>query len=165
MPDETQRLLIEQACRRTLILAAAAADAGNAAALAALFTAEAQLLRPGAPPILGQAAIEAAYAERPAQRLTRHLLTNILVEVESPDLARATSSVLLWSGNRDDPPGPYGRPADARQVVGEFHDLLVPTSAGWRIHQRHARFILHAGHALPPMLNPDPPAPSSAPTH
>jgi uncharacterized protein (TIGR02246 family) len=145
MSDDTQQLLIEQACRRTLVRAAAAADAGDAAALAELFTSDAQLQRPGASPLHGRAAIEAAYAQRPAQRLTRHLLTNMQVEIQTPDLARATSLVLLWSGNRDDPPGPHGRPADARQVVGEFHDLLQRTPEGWRIRQRLAHFILHAG--------------------
>ncbi|MDD0837740.1 nuclear transport factor 2 family protein [Curvibacter sp. HBC61] len=148
--DAWHPLLIEQACRRTLFQAAAAVDAGDAQALAAWFTVDAQLQRPGAAPLIGRAAIEAAYASRPAHRLTRHLLTNVLIEPEGSDFAHAISTVLLWRGNLDDAAGPEGRPAEARQLLGEFNDLLVPTPDGWRIHRRHAHFILHSPEAPPP---------------
>lgn len=142
---DIQTLLIEHDCRQLLLRAAAAADASDAPALAALFSPDATLVRPGRPPIHGRSAIQASYAQRPAERLTRHLLTNILVEVTGPDRARATSAVLLWSGHRDDPPGPHGRPADAQQVLGQFDDLLLRTPEGWRIHERHASFIFCTG--------------------
>lgn len=143
--DALQRLLITDACRETVLRAAAAADAGDAAVLAALFTPDAVLQRPNAEPIQGRDAIRESYAKRPPQRLTRHLVTQTLVDIEGPDQARATSAVLLWSGNLDDDSGPQGRPADARQVVGEFHDLLLCTAEGWRIHQRRATFVLYLG--------------------
>jgi ketosteroid isomerase-like protein len=143
--DGLQRLLIVEACRDTVLRAAAAADANDVAALVLLFTADAVLQRPNAEPVRGREAIRESYARRPPERLTRHLVTQTLVDIDSADQARASSSVLLWSGNGKDDSGPYGRPADARQVIGEFHDLMLRTADGWRIQQRRASFILFLG--------------------
>src|SRR4051794_7574812 len=100
--DALQRLLIVEACRDLVLRAAAQADAGDAAALAALFTEGAVLARPNAEPLQGRAAIRASYAQRPAERITRHLVTNTVVVVESPGASRALSSVLLWAGSSAD---------------------------------------------------------------
>lgn len=141
--DELNRLVIEAACREIVLRAAAAADAGDASTLAALFAADGLLERPNAVPQRGREAIRQAYASRPSGRLTRHLVTNTLVDIIAPGGARATSLVLLRSGNANDSPGPHGRAADARQIVGEFQDVLVATGEGWRIARRTAKFVLH----------------------
>ena len=138
------RLLIESACRDLVARAAAFTDAPDAARFAALFTADARLLRPNGDVLDGPAAIEAAYRARPAERITRHLVAHSVVEIESPTAARATSCILLWSGSQGDAAGPFGRPAAARQVVGEFDDRFALAPDGWRIARREARFILHA---------------------
>jgi hypothetical protein len=46
-------------------------------------------------PLRGPDAIRDAYAGRPADRISRHLVTGTLVEVLSADEARATSLVLV----------------------------------------------------------------------
>jgi hypothetical protein len=140
-----QLLLIEQACRELVLRAAALADAAQPAALAALFTEGGSLVRPGAEPLVGRAAIERSYAQRAPERITRHLVTNTLVEVVSDVQACATSTVLLWSGSTDDAAGPQGRPANPRQVVGAFADRFALTPEGWRIERRDASFVLHSG--------------------
>jgi hypothetical protein len=137
-----ERLLAEQACRDLVVQAAAFTDGQDHAAFAALFAEEGVLVRPGAQPLHGRAAIVASYASRPSGRLTRHLISNSLVTLESATQARATSAVLLWSGAMSDAAGPFGRPAHARQVVGEFDDRFVHTPQGWRIARREARFLL-----------------------
>jgi hypothetical protein len=54
------------------------------------------------------------------------------------------SSVLLWTAVPDSAPGPFGRRAQSRQVVGEFEDTLRLCPDGvWRIAYRQARFLLH----------------------
>lgn len=136
---------IEQACRELVLRAARCADAGDAAGLAQLFAPDGILVRPHAAPLQGRASIEAAYAQRPAGRLTRHLVTNTLVETESPASARALSYVLLWTGSSADLDTPHGRPAHARQLVGEFDDRFALGAEGWRIQRRDARFVLHSG--------------------
>lgn len=145
MTDATQSLEIETACRNLVLRAARCADTGDAAGLARLFAPDGILVRPNTPPLQGRDTIEAAYAQRPADRLTRHLVMNTLVEVESPGRARALSYVLLWTGSSAEPDGPHGRPAHARQLVGEFDDRFAHSPEGWHILRRDARFVLHSG--------------------
>jgi uncharacterized protein (TIGR02246 family) len=138
------RVLIVQACQEVVLRAAACVDAGDATALAALFTEDAVLVRPGAEPLVGRTAIHATYAQRPAERITRHLVSNMLVDIESPKQARVRSCVLLWTGSKSDAEGPNGRVAHARQLVGEFDDQLQQDAQGaWLIRHRDARFVLH----------------------
>jgi ketosteroid isomerase-like protein len=142
--DDPTRLLIQLACRDTVDRAAHLADLPDPAGLAALFTADAVLQRPSGDTLVGRAAIQAAYAARPAQRLTRHLVAGTVVDLLPSGEARALSSVLLCSGSLDDTPGPQGRPMRGPPVVGEFDDLLRREADGrWRIAHRTARFLLH----------------------
>ena len=142
------RLLAESACRALVLAAADAVDRQDHAAFVALFTPDGVLVRPDGTLLQGHDAIHAAYAARPADRLTRHLICNHSVQI-GPDGTAATSrcTVLLWSGKRSDPETPKGRPADGLQQVGEIDDELVMTTEGWRIARRDARFVLHTGHA------------------
>jgi ketosteroid isomerase-like protein len=135
-------LLAAHRCRTLVLRAATCADAGDADGLAALFTADAELVRPGGRPIRGREAIAAAYRERPADRLTVHLVCGTLFEACSGDRASATSRVLLWSADGRGEAGPFGRAAAPRQVVGRFRDTFVHTDEGWRIARRHASFEL-----------------------
>ena len=140
--DALQRLLIEHECRGLVLRAAECADQHRPADLAALFTADGRLQRPNAQPLIGREAIAAAYAQRPADRISRHMVTNCRVDVASADEARATTVVLLWFGSTNDAPGAKGRPAQGEQVVGEFADRFVATPEGWRIADRVASFLL-----------------------
>jgi len=142
--DELERLLAERACTRLVLLAAAHVDRGEPAALAALFTPDAVLVRPGGTALHGREAIQAAYEQRPAERITRHLVSNTLVDLVSDSEARAQSQVLLWTGSTTDAAGPRGRPASGGPVVGAFDDRFVKTPEGWRIAHRTASFVLHA---------------------
>jgi uncharacterized protein (TIGR02246 family) len=95
--DALQRLLIQDACRELVLRAVECTDAHDAAGLAALFTPDGVLSRPGGQALVGRAAIEAAYAQRPRERITRHLVTNTRVVVESGSAATGRSLVLLWA--------------------------------------------------------------------
>lgn len=133
------------ACREVVERSVRHVDAGDADAFAALFAEDAALLRPGGAALQGREAIRRSYAARPADRITRHLVANTVVDIRADGLARACSYVLLWSGSADAPDGAFGRPAHARQIVGEFDDLLRRQADGaWRIQRREARFVLHA---------------------
>lgn len=142
--DALHSMLIKEACRELVLRCAACADAGDALGLAALFAADATLVRPDGTVLQGRPAIEAAYRARPADRLTRHFVTNSVIDIEPPDTAWVRSNVLLWSGSKIDHEGPQGRPAHPRQVVGAFDDRCLLTPEGWRIAQRHASFVLHS---------------------
>lgn len=138
-----ERLLIEQACRDLVQQAAARTDGQDHEGFAALFTADALLQRPGGAALQGREAIVAAYRERPANRMTRHLLCGTLFGDCGPEAAAATTQVLLWSGDADDAPGPFGR-WSPRQVLGQFEDRFVRTPEGWRIARRVASFTLYS---------------------
>ena len=138
-----ERLLAEQDCRNLVYRAAAHADQGEPSALAELFTDDAVLVRPGAQPLTGRDAIRAAYAQRAAERITRHLVAQTLIAFPAPDLAQGLSLVQLWIGSTA-APGPYGFCAPV-QRVGEIEDCFALTPLGWRIARREARFVLHDG--------------------
>lgn len=138
-----EQLLAEQDCRDLVYRAAAHADNGDATALAELFTEDAVLVRPGAQPLTGREAIRAAYAQRPADRITRHIVGQTLIEFPSPGVAHGLSLAQIWIGSKDDH-GPLGCRAHT-QRVGEFEDRFALTPLGWRIARRDARFVLHNG--------------------
>lgn len=141
--DERERLDIEAACRRLVLLAADHTDAARPDALAALFAADAVLVRPNAAPLHGPAAIRDAYAQRAPDRISRHLVTGTVFDEVDADTAHGRSLVIVWFGSSGDPAGARGRPA-REQAVGEFDDRFVRTAEGWRIARREARFVLHA---------------------
>lgn len=143
MNNAIEQLLTRQACQDLVLHAAALADAGDAQALARLFAEDAVLQRPSGEPLQGRAAIGAAYAQRPPGRITRHLVTNTLFDFSDDSRPGALSQVLLWSCDAAAEAGPHGRPAHARQLVGEFEDQFVRAPDGrWRIQRRTARFVM-----------------------
>lgn len=58
---------------------------------------------------------------------TSHHLSNIQVEFESPDAARAVSYVIAWHERPD---------GSTATVLGQYHDRLRRTEEGWRIAER-----------------------------
>lgn len=126
------RRAIETACTRLINLYANLNDAANWAAVAALYAPDGVMTRPTAPdaPIIGQAAILAAFEARP-RRTTRHICANIVIEVESATTARGESAMLLFTGA----PAP---------LVGSFYDRFVLTSAGWRFAERRGTLLFNS---------------------
>ncbi|RYE00714.1 MAG: nuclear transport factor 2 family protein, partial [Sphingomonadales bacterium] len=56
-------------------------------------------------------------------RTTRHICSNVVIDVLAPDRARGESAMLLFTGE--------GAPK-----VGSFHDRFVRTPGGWRFAER-----------------------------
>lgn len=142
MMTPIDRLLAEQACRDLVQHAAARTDAQDHDGFVALFTADAVLVRPAGAALNGREAILSSYRERPANRITRHLLCGTLFSDCSAEAASAVTQVLLWSGDANDAPGAFGRPSP-RQVLGTFEDRFAKTPDGWRIAHRVASFVLY----------------------
>ncbi|WP_245647559.1 nuclear transport factor 2 family protein [Novosphingobium lentum] len=122
--SEDERRAIEQDCARLIALYANLNDEGRWEEVAALYAEDGTMTRPTAPdaPVVGRAAILAAFRSRPP-RTTRHVCSNVVIDVEGPDAARGTSAMLLFTG------------ADA-PLVGSFHDRFVRTAGGWKIAER-----------------------------
>lgn len=132
-PD--QRRAIEWDCARLINLYANLNDSGRWEEVAALYADDGAMARPAAPDqlIRGRETILESFLARPA-RYARHVVANIVVEVENADAARAESRILLFTakaGAGDGLPELSGLP-----LVGEYRDRLVRTADGWRFAER-----------------------------
>lgn len=132
---------IERACARLISEYAYLNDQRRYEELAALFTPDAQLFRPSAPDqaIVGIDAILAAFRKRPADVMTFHVCTDIIVTVDDASSAHGQSRILLLSAKR---PGQEGlKPAAAdTPVPGVFHDKFRLTESGWKFAERRGSF-------------------------
>lgn len=123
LSDDARRA-VEWECTRLVNLYANLNDAARWQEVAALYAEDGLMTRPNAPdvPVVGRAAILAAFTAR-APRATRHICSNIVIEVERADAARGSSAMLLFTGG----PAP---------LVGGFEDRFVLTGDGWRFAER-----------------------------
>jgi hypothetical protein len=141
---EEEIISIERVCQRLVVDFAYFSDRREYESLAALFAEEGSLTRPTGDPLVGRAAILKSYQSRPGGRITRHICTNIRINVESRGTARGLTYAVVYSANAGDAPeAHFGIKADARRLVGEFEDEFVLTPAGWRFGSRQARFVMH----------------------
>jgi hypothetical protein len=127
--EAIEALLIERACERLIVDSARCNDERQWAALAGLYTSAGVVVRPSGQRLEGREAIEAAYAAGPPDRVTRHLCTNLRVDVDGPDDAHGTTAVLIV--------------ADGSYRVGEFADRFERTQEGWKIAERRASLFVN----------------------
>ena len=133
MTDEERRA-IEADCERLIKRYVNLNDAQDWPAVAALYTENAVFRRPsGGDAIVGREAILVSLLARPP-RVQRHVIANVVVDVEDEDHARAFSVIVLYQGD----PLPEGLPAMSASspLVGTFADQLVRTRDGWRFAER-----------------------------
>jgi hypothetical protein len=130
------RIAAERECERLTYRYCEAVDFGHASRLADVF-AEEGIFDNGDLRLVGREQIRRVFTEREQVRelRTRHVCTNIHVEVTEP--AAATGVVYLALYRRRGPedssvPVPETSPA----VVGSYHDAYVRTGEGWRIAAR-----------------------------
>jgi len=131
---EDERRAIEADCERLIKHYVNLNDAQDWPAVAALYTEDAVFRRPsGGEAIVGREAILASFLARPP-RVQRHVIANVVVDVEDADHARSFCAILLYQGDR----APEGLPAMSANspLVGTFTDRLVRTHEGWRFAER-----------------------------
>lgn len=123
-PDEDGRRAAEHDCARLIALYANLNDEARWDEVAALYAEDGVMFRPTAPDVAvaGRDAILAAFKARPPRK-TRHVCSNVVIDVESATTARGTSAMLLFTGE--------GAP-----LVGSFHDRFRLTEDGWRFAER-----------------------------
>ena len=135
MTDDERRA-IEADCERLIKRYVNLNDAQDWPAVAALYTEDARFARPSRPGVFveGREAILASFLARPA-RAQRHLIANVVVEVEDETHARAFSVIVLYQG---EPAAEGELPALSAHspLVGTFTDKLVRTGDGWRFAER-----------------------------
>jgi hypothetical protein len=111
--------------------------------LAELFSEDGAFARPTAPEdfIVGRANILASFISRPSGKLTRHLISNTVIEVQDASHASAISYVTQYSANPDNP-AKFGLKANPVQLVGEYYDDFLRTAEGWKIARRSGRVAI-----------------------
>ncbi|MFI1769812.1 nuclear transport factor 2 family protein [Streptomyces sp. NPDC020800] len=91
-PDPVERLLAERACERLIVELVRRLDLGEPSTVSDLFTPDGVWEWPyDQRRIEGREALREYFGSRPVDRLSRRMCTNILVTVDSPDTARATT--------------------------------------------------------------------------
>lgn len=137
--NNTERHAIERECSRLITRYAFLNDEREYDALVQLFTEDAVLYRPSAPDqaIAGRPAILEAFRKRPAETVTFHVCSDILIDVqEDGRSALGRSRILMLSTTLSN-----GVPGEAKTPVpGTFRDRFVLTGEGWKFAERRGSF-------------------------
>lgn len=136
--DEQTIATIERACTRLVHSYAHYADFGESRNAAALFTPEGVLEMPEGRHFAGREAIRKRLEEQPASQVSRHLISNLLIDPVDADRARGFCYFTLYRGTRDDADGHLA--SQVPFVVGHYDDEFAHTADGWRFAARRLTF-------------------------
>src|SRR5690242_11219108 len=145
-----ERLEIERACERLVDVYSRALDLGDMSAAADCFAAQGSMARPMMPDqvIQGRETIRASLLTRPKTLLTKHLATNVMIDVESRDAARGLSYLTMISTT----PPADGKPPYVSQgplYFGEFKDKFVRENGEWKFLERRGSIQMKFSGAAP----------------
>ncbi|MER7834388.1 nuclear transport factor 2 family protein [Streptomyces sp. NPDC096040] len=134
--DSLERLLAERACERLVVDFVRRLDLGEPSSVAGLFTEDGWWEWP--PPgdgrrVEGRDALAVYFGSRPADRLSRRVMSNILVTVSGPETATATSYFQTY--RVDGYQGgmvPAGPPAQ----IGHYEDTFRRVDGRWLLASR-----------------------------
>jgi hypothetical protein len=149
--DRVEAMLAERACERLLYEYAQYVDRGEAARIAGLFTEHGQWVGADGGGMLDRNAIRAGFERRQAlsRRQSRHVITNVLIDVRSPDEAEGVAYLINY--RHDSPSGQAEHPAPAGhpKFVGDYHLRFRRVDGEWLIAslQFDILFLRQAGHA------------------
>ncbi|MGD1217671.1 MULTISPECIES: nuclear transport factor 2 family protein [Streptomyces] len=132
--DALEELLAQRACERLVVDFARRLDLGEPGTVADLFTEDGVWRWPeGERAVRGRAALREYFAGRPADRLSRRVMSNVLVTVDSPATATATSYFTTYRVD-----GHTGGmvPAGPPVQVGDYEDAFLRTDGGWLLASR-----------------------------
>lgn len=135
-------MLAERACERLMYRYAQYVDFGEAGRIAELFTTDGVWLGADGNGMDGQAKIHETMSRRQGltRRQSRHVMTNVLIDVESS--TKATGVAYLLNYRHDSLSGVAEKPAPAAppKFVGEYHLRFQCVEGTWLI--EHLRFDL-----------------------
>ena len=143
--SKEQLLLIESACSRLVHDFADLVDRREYARLAQLFTVDASFARPRSPDtiIVGRDNIHNAFAMRPIDDITRHLVHNVRITPTSAEAANGSFYLVLYTARSNPQTSDFGATADSRRLIADIVDQYVLTEEGWRIFSRRGRIVMH----------------------
>jgi hypothetical protein len=127
----------EMACQRLVIASYSLMDQGRYEETAALFTQDAIWVR-GGKPVSGRDAILASLNQRPDADLSRHLVTNILVDLMSDSEGTATACFVPLRGTKRED-GSVATPSITN--IGDLAYRFRREANGWLIAHLQPRII------------------------
>ncbi|MFE2164097.1 nuclear transport factor 2 family protein [Streptomyces sp. NPDC059447] len=137
-----ERLLAERACERLVVEFVHRLDLGDPGSVAELFTQDGTWQWPaGDRRIAGRDALRTYFGNRPADRLSRRICTNILVNVSSADSASATTYFTTY---RVDGYSSGLIPPRPPVQVGHYEDTFRKVDDAWLLTTR-TLFLSFAG--------------------
>lgn len=141
--DPIEQLLAERARQRLLLDLIRRLDFQEPASVAELFTEDGTWAWPAGDRLVrGREALRTYFGSRPADRLSRRLMSNVLVEVTSADTASATSYFTTYRVDGYDggtvPAGPPVR-------IGHYEDAFRRSAEGDWLLQARTVFLPCAG--------------------
>lgn len=150
MPTAAERLEIERACERIIHAYSRALDIGDLGAAADFFAQNGTFARPMTPDVVvtGREAIRAALLTRPKALLTKHLSTNVMIDVESREAARGISYLTMISTT----PAEGAKPPHVSSGplwFGEMQDRFVLERGVWRFLERRGSIQMKFAGAPP----------------
>ncbi len=140
MPESlsaAERIEIERACERLVYAYSRALDLGDMNTAADCFAENGSMARPMMPDavVQGRETIRTSLLTRPKTLLTKHLATNVMIDVESRDSASGLSYLTMISTT----PPADGKPPYVSQGplwFGEFRDRFVRENGVWKFLER-----------------------------
>jgi SnoaL-like protein len=145
-----EKLEIERACERLVYAYSRALDVGDMSAAADFFAENGSMARPMAPTqiIQGRETIRTSLLTRPKTLLTKHLATNVMIDVESRDSARGMSYLTMIATT----PSAGAEPPFVSQgpiYFGQFADRFVRENNEWKFLERRGSIQMKFAGAAP----------------
>ena len=139
---ELQADQIRRECERVFLEIARLTDHGPQHAIAQFFTQDGELDRDGMV-LGGRAALLELYAKRPANLLTRHLVSNVMVTPLSSEHAICHAYATIYRFRSTDGSAPVPPvTCEGPESVAEYEDRMVKTDEGWKISRRILKTII-----------------------
>jgi hypothetical protein len=131
-----ERIEIERACERLVYAYSRALDLGDMSGAADFFAENGSMARPMAPDavVQGRETIRTSLLTRPKTLLTKHLATNVMIDVESRDAASGISYLTMISCTPGEEKPPFV--SQGPVYFGEFRDRFVRENGVWRFLER-----------------------------
>jgi hypothetical protein len=136
--DNLQRLDCEAACTRLCNDFAFLVDSREYEKLAALFTESATFERRG-DILRGRAAILSNMQSRPNDVITRHVCTNLRIDLQQDGTATGTCYLLLFHTAAAS--AAHASSTPPALTVAEYRDVYVAVGGVWRIQSRVAHLM------------------------
>lgn len=135
--NDLDRLLAERACERLIVEYCRLVDFGEAGRIAELFT-EAGRWEGVDLLLQGQNEIRGWFERREgvARRVSRHVCTNVAVDVVAEDRAESLCYLINYRQDRAEGDESLPVPGDIPKYVGELRDTFARTAEGWRFSAR-----------------------------